>query len=82
MKKIVHVIMSLNIGGAELMLKRLVLHSSAKGKFEHYVISLTDLGIIGQQLKDASIEVYSVGMNSFASTTPKPLIMTRITLMV
>lgn len=69
MKKIAHIIIGLNVGGAELMLKRLVLHSSAKGKFEHCVISLTDLGIIGQQLRDAGIEVYSVGMNSFASTS-------------
>ena len=67
--KIAHIIIGLNVGGAELMLKRLVLHSSAKGKFEHCVISLTDLGIIGQQLRDAGIEVYSVGMNSFISTS-------------
>lgn len=67
--KIAHIIIGLNVGGAELMLKRLVLHSSAKGKFEHCVISLTDLGIIGQQLRDAGIEVYSIGMNSFASTS-------------
>ena len=65
--KIAHIIIGLNVGGAELMLKRLVLHSSKKDEFEHCVISLTDLGMIGQQLQDAGIEVYSVGMNSFAS---------------
>lgn len=65
--KIAHIIIGLNVGGAELMLKRLVLHSSKKDEFEHCVISLTDLGVIGQQLQDAGIEVYSVGMNSFAS---------------
>lgn len=64
MKKIVHIIMSLNIGGAELMLKRLVLHSHQKEQFEHIVITLTDLGVNGPELQDRGITVHSLGMKS------------------
>lgn len=66
-KNIVHVIIGLNVGGAELMLKRLVLHSQAKGEFKHEVISLTDLGVIGQQLEAQGISVYTLGMTSVLS---------------
>lgn len=67
MMKIVHVIIGLNVGGAELMLKRLVLKGSKKDHFEHCVISLTDLGIIGPKLQDQGIKVYSLGMTSISS---------------
>lgn len=66
-KKIVHIIIGLNIGGAELMLKRLVLHSQKKGNFHHEVISLTDLGLIGKDLKEAGIRVYTLNMRSALS---------------
>lgn len=62
--KIVHVIIGLNVGGAELMLKRLVLHSQKTGKFQHIVISLTDNGVIGPDLQAQGIQVYSLGMTS------------------
>lgn len=67
MKKIVHIIIGLNVGGAELMLKRLVLNSSQKGQFEHVIISLTDLGVIGRDLQNQGIKVYSLGMRSALS---------------
>lgn len=67
MKKIVHIIIGLNVGGAELMLKRLVLHSQKKGNFHHEVISLTDLGLIGKDLKEAGICVYTLNMSSLLS---------------
>lgn len=67
MKKVIHIIIGLNVGGAELMLKRLVLHSQAKGEFNHEVISLTDLGVIGQQLEAQGISVYTLGMTSVLS---------------
>ncbi|WP_201566382.1 glycosyltransferase family 4 protein [Psychrobacter immobilis] len=67
--KIVHVIMSLNIGGAELMLKRLVLNSHQKEKFEHTVITLTDLGVMGPELQNKGIMVHTLGMKSL-STVP------------
>lgn len=64
MKKIVHVIIGLNVGGAELMLKRLVLHSQQGGQFRHEVISLTELGLIGADLQAQGIPVHVLGMNS------------------
>jgi len=64
MKKIVHVIIGLNVGGAELMLKRLVLHSQQVGQFQHEVISLTELGLIGADLQAQGIPVHVLGMNS------------------
>ena len=64
MKKIVHVIIGLNVGGAELMLKRLVLHSQQGGQFQHEVISLTELGLIGADLQAQGIPVHVLGMSS------------------
>lgn len=75
MKKIVHVIMSLNIGGAELMLKRLVLHSHQKEQFEHIVVTLTDLGVMGPELQNKGIMVHSLGMKSL---TTSPLIFIKL----
>ena len=66
-KKIAHVIIGLNVGGAELMLQRLILNSSKKEQFEHCVISLMDLGIIGPKLQEQGIGVYSLGMDSLSS---------------
>lgn len=68
-KKIVHIIIGLNVGGAELMLKRLVLHGQNNSEFEHCVISLTDLGIIGELLKKEGVSVYGLGMMSFTSVS-------------
>ena len=65
--KIVHIIIGLNIGGAELMLQRLVLNSSKRDQFQHYVISLTDLGVIGPKLQEEGIDVYKLGMTSLHS---------------
>lgn len=65
--KVAHIIIGLNVGGAELMLKRLVLNSHAKGKFKHEVISLTDLGVIGTDLKKVGIPVHTLNMKSVFS---------------
>ncbi len=62
-----HIIVGLDVGGAELMLKRLVLHSQKNNKFQHSVISLMGIGTIGPILQDQGIMVYSLGMNSAAS---------------
>lgn len=68
MKKVAHIIIGLNVGGAELMLKRLVSYSGQQSsEFEHIIISLTDLGIIGKQLQREGITVYYLGMKSLKS---------------
>lgn len=66
-KKIVHVIIGLTAGGAELMLERLVLNSSKKQQFEHSVISLTNLDIVGPKLQKQGIQVHSLGMTSLGT---------------
>lgn len=63
--KIAHVIIGLDVGGAELMLKRLVENSNHK-KYEHVVISLTRDGVIGESLKSNGFEVYSLNLNMFS----------------
>ena len=66
-KRIVHVIADLNIGGAELMLKRLVLSFINHPTYTHSVISLTGLGAVGAQLRNAGVDVHSLNMVSAAS---------------
>lgn len=66
MKKILHIIVGLNVGGAELMLKRLVLQGRQDSNFSHAVLSLTDLGVVGESLQSAGITVYTLDMQSFA----------------
>ncbi len=65
--KVTHVIVGLNVGGAELMLKRLVKELNKKNSIQHSVISLTDLGVIGKQLQDIDINVTSLGMKNISS---------------
>lgn len=66
--KIVHIIIALNVGGAELMLKRLIVCSNKESnKFKHIVISLTDLGTVGPQLQAEGITVYQMGMKTLTS---------------
>lgn len=62
--KVVHIIIGLNRGGAELLLKRLVFRQRCEQDIEHVVISLTDLGTIGNQMISAGISVYYMGMSS------------------
>lgn len=65
-RRIVHVIADLNIGGAELMLKRLVLSFINHPTYTHSVISLTGLGAVGAQLRNAGVDVHSFNMLSTA----------------
>lgn len=70
--KIMHVIIGLTLGGAELMMKRLIeSHRNIPG-CEHAVVSLTDLGKIGPQLIDQGISVVSLDMHG-ARDVPQAL---------
>jgi glycosyltransferase involved in cell wall biosynthesis len=54
----VHVISNLNIGGAELMLKRLVTDPLFRAQgFEHRIVSLSDEGVLGASLKAHGVTV-------------------------
>ncbi len=62
---VIHVIVGLNVGGAELMLLRLIatqrLHNPAA---VHHVISLTTTGQVGAHLQSAGVSVVALGMLS------------------
>lgn len=78
MKKILisHVIIGLNVGGAELMLMRLIESQLSQGKFLCNVISLTDLGSIGAQLQAMGVHVRCLNMKS-ALDAPRVLLQLR-----
>ncbi len=61
MKKILHIIVGLDAGGAEFLLHELLVGSQNK-KIKHCVVSMTDLGLIGPRLESAGYTVYSLGM--------------------
>ncbi len=61
--KIVHIITGLNTGGAEVMLRELLKHSP-RPQFESQVISLSDVGPIGQSIRESGFPVSSLGMRA------------------
>jgi glycosyltransferase involved in cell wall biosynthesis len=63
MLTIVHVIGGLNIGGAERMLQRLVMTHREQSNINIIVISLTDLGIIGKELRASNVRVETMHIN-------------------
>jgi glycosyltransferase involved in cell wall biosynthesis len=71
--KIVHIIVDLDVGGAELMLTRLIKSQREKGENLHLVISLTTFGKVGKQLQNLGVEVQALGMRS-ALGAPSTLI--------
>jgi hypothetical protein len=62
MNKILHIIVGLNSGGAEIMLSRLVIGAE---NVENIIISLTTLGPIGDNLKKKNFQVYSLNLNVY-----------------
>jgi len=63
-KQVLHVIIGLNVGGAEMMLKRLVELQPDTGDFRHLVVSLADVGTLGSQLQANGVVVHALGMRS------------------
>jgi len=61
--KILYIISGLSIGGAEMMLYKL-LSVIDRGIFEPVVISLTDYESLGNNIKNLNIPVYKMGMNA------------------
>ncbi len=60
--KVLHIITELNIGGAERMLEKLVLGMDRE-KFENIVISMTDTGPLGLNIKNKGLEVIALDMD-------------------
>jgi glycosyltransferase involved in cell wall biosynthesis len=59
--KVVHVIAGLSVGGAELMLAKL-LSVSQRAERRDEVISLTDIGPVGERIRQNSVPVRALGM--------------------
>src|SRR5579862_6740658 len=60
MIRVTHVITGLEIGGAELMLARL-LHNQDRDRFEQDVVSLTTAGPVATMLHEDGIQVEALG---------------------
>lgn len=61
MKKIVHIITGLNMGGTEKMLYNVVTNSD-DNRYEHVVVSMMDKGYYGTRLEEQGIKVYCLNM--------------------
>jgi glycosyltransferase involved in cell wall biosynthesis len=72
---VLHVIVGLNVGGAERVLQRLIMAHQDSLDFRHEVISLTDEGVIGRELKVQGIPVYALGLIGFLNL---PLVLWRL----
>jgi glycosyltransferase involved in cell wall biosynthesis len=59
--KVTHIITSLDIGGAEMMLYRLLEHID-RDRFESRVISLVQMGVVGARIRALGIPVQSLEM--------------------
>lgn len=62
-----HIIVGLNVGGAELMLKRLVESLNESPSYSQIIVSLTSIGDIGAHLQARGITVHEMGMRSALS---------------
>ncbi|MDA9355727.1 glycosyltransferase [Gammaproteobacteria bacterium] len=67
MVNVVHVIVSLEVGGAERMLERLVYECDKNPSIKQSIITLKNSGSIGQRLEMKNIEIIPIGMRSFFS---------------
>lgn len=62
---VVHIIVGLSVGGAELMLSRLVLSQRVSNPGRRCtVVSLTSLGPVGEQMRKAGVDVVALGMRT------------------
>jgi len=60
--KIAHIITDLDIGGAEMMLLKLLRHFKDED-YSHFVVSLKPAGSVGRMLEREGFRVYSLGLN-------------------
>ncbi len=61
---ILHLITTTDVGGAELMLERLVSNDQSH---KHVVVSLTKIGIVGKRLQEKGFEVYALRLTTLSS---------------
>lgn len=59
--KVIHIIVGLNVGGAETMLYKLLKYSD-RSMFDFEVISLMDKGVYGPKIEELGIPVHTLGI--------------------
>lgn len=69
MAKVVHITPDLSMGGAQMILYKLVSHTDLK-RLQCFVICLTELGELGKKLQAQGVPVHALGMKS---GMPNPL---------
>ena len=62
---ICHIIVDLDVGGAEMMLKRLIESQCHNTKFRHCVITFKSVGMVGLAISSLGIEVMALNIRSF-----------------
>jgi glycosyltransferase involved in cell wall biosynthesis len=62
MTRILHIITSLTVGGAETMLLRLL--SAANPDYSHGVVSLKDQGTIGPRIRELDVPLFTLGIRA------------------
>ena len=70
--KILHIINSLDVGGSETSLLRLI-HAADQSRFEFEVLSLTTVGEIGRRIEDLDVPVRALGLASMVQVPAKVL---------
>jgi len=73
--KVIHLITGLDVGGAEMMLYQLLAHMD-RSAFPSEVISLTDIGPVGEKIQALGVPVRALGIGR--SGLPNPLIVPRL----
>jgi len=73
--RIIHIIGSLEGGGAERMLKRLVESHANDPRFQHHVVSLANKGELGDGLRGRGVEVLTLDARSLMDV---PLVLMRL----
>lgn len=66
MTRVIHIITGLGLGGAEMMLLKL-LRASDRSATEHVVLTLTDLDVLGPDIRALGVSVHSLGISGAAS---------------
>ncbi len=75
--RVLHVINALHVGGAETMLLRLLGATSGE-EMEHEVVSLTDLGVIADRIRQLGIPTRALGMARKGLRIPDPVKVLRL----